>query len=37
MLTRRSFVSLTLLATLGPAPYAQTDKPEILWQFEAGG
>ena len=37
MLTRPSFVSLALLVVLVPAPNAQTDKPEILWQFEAGG
>ena len=37
MLTRPSFVSLALLVVQVPAPNAQTDKPEILWQFEAGG
>jgi hypothetical protein len=37
MSARASVVSLALLTSLISAPNAQTDKPEILWQFEAGG
>jgi hypothetical protein len=36
MTLRVSLMSLGLLA-LVPAPHAQTQKSEILWQFEAGG
>jgi hypothetical protein len=37
MITRSTVVSLALLAVLAAAPHTQTQKPEILWQFEAGG
>lgn len=37
MVTRPMFVSLALSLVLFSAPNAQTDKPEIVWQFEAGG
>ena len=37
MFTRGSPALLTLLAMLTPATHAQNDKPEIVWQFEAGG
>lgn len=37
MTMRLRLMSLSLLALLVPAPNAQTQKPEILWQFEAGG
>jgi hypothetical protein len=37
MLTGPRFISVALLALLIPAPQASTQKPEILWQFEAGG
>jgi hypothetical protein len=30
-------MSFGLLALLVPSPHAQTQKVEILWQFEAGG
>jgi hypothetical protein len=37
MVTRPRFCALALLAVLVSTPHAQTQKPEILWQFEAGG
>ena len=37
MFTRPMFVSLALLVGLVPAPQGQSDKPEIVWQFDAGG
>jgi hypothetical protein len=37
MTMRSRLLSLGLLALLVPAPNAQTQKPELLWQFEAGG
>jgi hypothetical protein len=37
MTPRPMFASLALLAVLTAAPHSQTQKPEILWQFEAGG
>jgi hypothetical protein len=37
MTMRLRLMSLGLLALLVPALNAQTQKPEILWQFEAGG
>jgi hypothetical protein len=37
MTTRLRLMSLGLLALLVSAPHAQTQKVEILWQFEAGG
>ena len=37
MFTCLKFVSLALLVVLVPAPQPQTDTPEIVWQFEAGG
>lgn len=37
MVTRPRFCALSLLAVLVSTPRGQTQKPEILWQFEAGG
>jgi hypothetical protein len=37
MLTRPRIFALALLAVLVSTPHAQTQEPEILWQFEAGG
>jgi hypothetical protein len=37
MTIRLRLMSLGLLALLVPAPHAQTQKVEILWEFEAGG
>ena len=37
MVTRLVFFASALLAVLVSTPYAQPQKPEILWQFEAGG
>jgi hypothetical protein len=37
MVTHARSAALALLAFLVSAPHAQTQKPEILWQFEAGG
>jgi hypothetical protein len=37
MMTRTGLISLALMAALAPRPVDQTQKPEILWQFEAGG
>jgi hypothetical protein len=37
MVTRQRFFALALLAVLVSTPHGQTQKPEILWQFEAGG
>jgi len=37
MVTRPRFCASALLAVLVSTPHGQTQKPEILWQFEAGG
>ena len=37
MIIRTRFVSSALLAVLVLAPHAQTQAPEIIWKFEAGG
>jgi hypothetical protein len=37
MVTRSVFFTSALLAVLISAPHAQAQKPELLWQFEAGG
>jgi hypothetical protein len=37
MMTRTQFISLALLAALSRPPAVQSQKPELLWQFEAGG
>jgi hypothetical protein len=37
MTIRLRLMSLGLLALLVAAPHAQTQKIDILWQFEAGG
>jgi hypothetical protein len=37
MTIRLRLMSLGLLAFLVLSPHAQTQKVEILWQFEAGG
>ncbi len=37
MLARPSLASSAVLTVLILAPSAQSSKPEILWQFEAGG
>ena len=35
---RRPFLVLFgLLSALSLAPHAQSEKPDIVWQFEAGG
>ena len=37
MVRHQRFFAFALLAVLGATPHGQTQKPEILWQFEAGG
>jgi len=37
MVTRLRFLASALLAVLVSALHAQIQKPEVLWQFEAGG
>ena len=37
MVPQPGFCALALLAMLVATPQARSQKPEILWQFEAGG
>lgn len=37
MVGRRSLGPLIFLTAFSLAPYAQTNRPEIAWHFEAGG